>query len=72
MKFNELTKMSWDDLKQKKSEFLAELFQLKLKLKTRQLENKSKVRELRHDMARVQTRMTELAREQAKKAGASS
>lgn len=61
MKYNELNKKSEKELKEQSQELRKELFQLKLKAKTAQLDDKSKVRAVRRDIARVETKLTELS-----------
>ncbi|OVE80693.1 50S ribosomal protein L29 [bacterium K02(2017)] len=63
MKYNELKNSSLDELLRKDEESRAELFQLKVKHKTSQLDKKNKIRETRRDIARVQTRLTALRSE---------
>ncbi|MCP5463668.1 MAG: 50S ribosomal protein L29 [Deltaproteobacteria bacterium] len=60
MKYNEIKDMSEKDLLAKDKELRNELFQLSLKGKTAQLEKKHLIRENRRNIARVQTKLTEL------------
>lgn len=60
MKYNELNKKSVKELEEQSKELRKEMFQLKLKAKTAQLDDKSKVRAIRRDIARVETKITEL------------
>jgi len=60
MQYKDLKNSNHKDLLKMDQELRAELFQLKLKLKTQQLTNKNRLREVRHDIARVQTKISEL------------
>lgn len=51
------------DLKDKRDELKRELFHLRLKMHTGQLEDKSRVRKVRRDIARIQTRIRDLERQ---------
>jgi large subunit ribosomal protein L29 len=59
MKPNDLRKISSDDLLKKKLESTQELFNLKFQLHTGRLENTSKLKNLRKNIARVNTILTE-------------
>lgn len=55
MKFTDLSGKSSVELQQMLKEKKAELFESKLKLKTMQLSNPNLIREVRRDIARIQT-----------------
>lgn len=59
MKPNDLRKLSADDLRKKQSETTQELFNLKFQLHTGRLENTSKLKSLRKNIARINTILTE-------------
>jgi large subunit ribosomal protein L29 len=59
MKPNDLRKISADDLRKKHSETTQELFNLKFQLHTGRLENTSKLKSLRKNIARINTILTE-------------
>ncbi len=59
MKSNELRKLSTEDLSKKCVQYAQELFTLKFQLHTGRLENTSKLRNLRKDIARINTILTE-------------
>lgn len=59
MKVNELRKLSDKDLTKKIQESKKELFDLRLKQSTGNLDKPSKVRELRKDVARMNTILNE-------------
>ena len=63
MKYSELNKKTIVDLKQQMAELSEDLFTLKLKNKTHQLEDKSQIRKVKRDLARIKTRMTELGQQ---------
>lgn len=60
MKYNELSKKSVTDLQEQEKALREDLFQLKIKHKTSQLEDKSKICSARRDVARVMTKLNEL------------
>lgn len=60
MKYNELKNKGKEELRQQDMEMRAELFQLQLKKRTDQLSNKSQIRRVRKDIARIQTMLSEL------------
>lgn len=64
MKYEDLKSKSDEDLRLLTKKLGEELFHLKLKNKTAQLEKKNRVREARRDIARIATRLTELSRQQ--------
>ncbi|MDD2365837.1 MAG: 50S ribosomal protein L29 [Desulfuromonadaceae bacterium] len=59
MKPNDLRKVSTTDLQKKKIESTQELFNLKFQLHTGRLENTSKLKLLRKDIARINTILKE-------------
>jgi large subunit ribosomal protein L29 len=59
MKPNELRNLSSEALDVKKSELTQELFNLKFQLHTGRLENSAKLRTIRHDIARINTILSE-------------
>lgn len=67
MKPNDLRKISADELRKKQAEFTQELFNLKFQLHTGRLENTSKLKSLRKDIARINTILTESKAEGASK-----
>jgi large subunit ribosomal protein L29 len=60
VKYNELNKKSVDELKKMGVELKVELFQLRLKHKTSQLDKKAQIGVVRRDIARIETKLTEL------------
>jgi large subunit ribosomal protein L29 len=60
MKPSELRKLSADELVKKQGDLTQELFNLKFQLHTGRLENTSKLRSIRKDIARVSTLITEI------------
>lgn len=63
MKANELRELSHQELKVKEKEFKDELFNLRFQLATGQLEDTSRIKKVRQNIARVKTvlRQAELA-----------
>ena len=59
MKPSELRKLATNDLVAKKLELDQELFNLKFQLHTGRLENTSKLKTIRQDIARISTILTE-------------
>ena len=59
MKGNEVRELSTDELERKTRELRTELFNLRIKKNTGQLENTAKLRTLRRDIARVETVLTQ-------------
>jgi len=59
MKHNEIRNMSVDGITSKKNELVQELFNLKFQLHTGRLENTSKLKGIRKDIARINTILTE-------------
>lgn len=60
MKYKDLEKKTKDDIKGMLKKLREELFHLKIKNKTGQLEKKSQIQATRRDIARLMTKMTEL------------
>jgi large subunit ribosomal protein L29 len=60
MKPSELRKLSADELVRKQGDLTQELFNLKFQLHTGRLENTSKLKSIRKDIARVSTLITEI------------
>jgi large subunit ribosomal protein L29 len=60
MKPNDLKKMTSDDLLKKQTESTQELFNLKFQLHTGRLENTSKLKAIRKDIARINTILAEI------------
>ncbi len=67
MKAQELRELSDTELVEKHDEFKQELFNLRFQLVTGQLDNPRRLKQVRHDIARVLTlqRQRELAAQQA-------
>jgi len=59
MKPSELRKLTAEDLTKKQGDLTQELFNLKFQLHTGRLENTSKLKTIRKDIARVSTIITE-------------
>ena len=57
MKASEVRELSTDDLNEKLSEARAELFNLRFQMATSQLDNTARVKNVKRDIARVQTEM---------------
>lgn len=68
MKYDELKGKSSTELGKLDRELREELFHLKLKNATAQLEKKSEVRSVRRSIARVQTKLAELGQVDGQKA----
>ena len=62
MKPSTLTTLTVDELKQKEQELRRELFNLRFRLATGEVENPMRIRAVRKDIARVLTVMTEKQR----------
>jgi large subunit ribosomal protein L29 len=60
MKPSELRKLSAEELVKKQGDLTQELFNLKFQLHTGRLENTSKLKSIRKDIARVSTLITEI------------
>ncbi len=61
MKASDLRKLNCEELKKKETELREDLFKLKFQHGIRPLENPARLRQLRKDIARVQTVLTEQA-----------
>lgn len=59
MKASKLRDLTIDDLELEQEELSRQLFQLRLQKATGQLDNVSKIKAVRHDLARVKTVITE-------------
>ena len=57
MKSAEIREISVDDLQAKLKEARAELFNLRVQMATSQLDNTSRVKQVKKDIARIQTEM---------------
>ena len=57
MKAAEIRELSADDLQSKLKEARAELFNLRFQMATGQLENTARVKQVKKDIARIQTEM---------------
>ena len=60
MKSSELKELSLDELEAKSGELRAELFNVRIKKATGQLENTARLRSLRRDIARTETILCEM------------
>jgi len=65
MKMSELREMTQAELVAKGRDLRAELFNLKLQKASSQLEKPSRLRNLRHDIARVETQLSSLRNKEA-------
>ena len=70
MKFKEIQEMSTDELLTKKRDLRQESLHLRLQQQSGQLEQPSRLRLLRRDVARVETILTQRAKEPAAKTAA--
>ena len=61
MKANEIRKMSAEQLNEKLTGLKKDLFMLRMQHATNQLDNPVKIREVKHDIARVKPVLAELA-----------
>ena len=61
MKANEIRAMSASELEAKLGELKKDLFMLRMQHATNQLDNPVKIRETKHDIARVKTVLAELS-----------
>lgn len=68
MKINKIREMSSPDLEKELGELKTELFKLKFSLATNGLENPLKIKEVRKDIAKVNTVLTERKIAESKKA----
>ena len=68
MKINKIREMSSPELEKELGELKTELFKLKISLATNGLDNPMKIKEVRRDIAKINTVLTERKIEEAKKA----
>ena len=61
MKANEIRKMNAEQLNEKLTGLKKDLFMLRMQHATNQLDNPVKIREVKHDIARVKAVLAELA-----------
>ena len=66
MKINEIRKMSSPDLEKELGELKSELFKLRFSLATNGLENPMKIKEVKKDIAKINTVLTERKLAEAK------
>ena len=59
MKINDIRKMSSPDLEKELGELKNELFKLRFSLATNGLDNPMKIKEVKKDIAKINTRITE-------------
>jgi large subunit ribosomal protein L29 len=59
MKMNEVRQLTYPDAQQRLADLREELFNLRFQYATRQLTNHARIREVRHDIARIQTLLRE-------------
>ena len=59
MKINKIREMSSEDLEKELSELKTELFKLKFSLATNGLDNPMKIKEVKRDIAKINTILTE-------------
>ncbi len=67
MKFKDIKEMSTDELLTKKRDLRQESLHLRLQQQSGQLEQPSRMRLLRRDVARIETQLTQREKETAKK-----
>ena len=68
MKISELKDMTISELGAKSRDLRQEMFNLRLQQASAQLEKPARLRQLRRDIARLETRISQLRNEQTKKA----
>ena len=68
MKINKIREMSSPDLEKELGELKTELFKLKFSLATNGLENPMKIKEVKRDIAKINTVLTERKIAETKKA----
>ena len=66
MKINKIREMSSPDLKKELSELKSELFKLRFSLATNGLDNPMKIKEVKKDIARINTILKQRELEEAK------
>jgi len=64
MKAADMRQMTTEELRRRLDETYQELFNLRFQLATKQLDNTSRVRQVKRDIARFQTLLQERAREE--------
>ncbi len=69
MKYAELKDLTAEELRQKEAELREDLFKLRLRQATTQMENPVRIRALRRDIARIRTAQRALADAGAAKGG---
>ena len=67
MKINKIREMSSPELEKELGELKTELFKLKFSLATNGLDNPMKIKEVKKDIARINTILTERKLEESKK-----
>ena len=67
MKISKIREMSSPDLEKELSELKTELFKLRFSLATHGLDNPMKIKEVKKDIARINTILTERKLEESKK-----
>ncbi len=67
MKISKIREMSSPDLEKELSELKTELFKLRFSLATNGLDNPMKIKEVKKDIARINTILTERKLEESKK-----
>lgn len=65
MKAAELRQMTSDELRRRLDETYQELFNLRFQLATKQLDDTSRIRQVKRDVARIRTLLQERAHEEA-------
>ena len=70
MKINKIKEMSSPDLEKELGELKSELFKLRFSLATHGLDNPMKIKEVKKDIARINTVLTERKIEESKEKGA--
>ena len=68
MKINKIREMSSPELEKELGELKTELFKLKFSLATNGLDNPMKIKEVKRDIAKINTVLTERKIEESKKA----
>ena len=66
MKINEIRKMSSPDLEKELGELKSELFKLRFSIATNGLDNPMKIKEVKKDIAKINTVLTERKLQEAK------
>ncbi len=67
MKINDIRKMSSPDLEKELGELKSELFKLRFSLATNGLDNPMRIKEVKKDIAKIKTVLTERELEESKK-----